>query len=104
MTGPLIYEDKRAQLPHRGRSGAADEPPDIIVLGGYVPDTSVVLKDLYRAGFGEKIGYSFGVNQVLADGVPHEVSEGTASLGAVGVRRFNCLQDAHRQDGTVGHR
>ncbi|MGO4174738.1 ABC transporter substrate-binding protein [Bosea sp. TAF32] len=76
----LIYEDKRASY-RTEIDQALRTNPDVIVLGGYVPDTSVVLKDLYRAGFGgKKIGFSFGVNQVLADGVPHEVSEGTASL------------------------
>lgn len=76
----LIYEDKRASY-RTEVDQALRTNPDVIVLGGYVPDTSVVLKDLYRAGFGgKKIGYSFGVNQVLADGLPHEVSEGTASL------------------------
>jgi branched-chain amino acid transport system substrate-binding protein len=76
----LIYEDKRAsyrtEVDQALRTG-----PDVIVLGGYVPDTAVVLKDLYRAGYdGKKVGFSFGVNQVLADSVPPEVSEGTASL------------------------
>ncbi|WP_244644125.1 ABC transporter substrate-binding protein [Azorhizobium oxalatiphilum] len=76
----LIYEDKRASY-RTEVDQALRTKPDVIVLGGYVPDTSVVLKDLYRAGFtGKKIGFSFGVNPVLADGVPAEVSEGTASL------------------------
>lgn len=76
----LIYEDKRASY-RTEVDQALRTNPDVIVLGGYVPDTSVVLKDLYRAGFeGNKIGFSFGVNQVLADGVQQEVSEGTHSL------------------------
>lgn len=76
----LIYEDKRAS--YRSEvDQALRANPDVIVLGGYVPDTSVVLKDLYRAGYtGNKVGFSFGVNQVLADGLPPEVSEGTTSL------------------------
>ena len=76
----LIYEDKRAS--YRSEvDQVLRANPDVIVLGGYVPDTSVVLKDLYRAGYtGNKIGFSFGVNQVLADGIPEDVSEGTASL------------------------
>lgn len=76
----LIYEDKRASYRTEVEQ-ALRTNPDVIVLGGYAPDTSVVLKDLYRAGFGsKKIGFSFGVNQVLADGLPPEVSEGTMSL------------------------
>ncbi|WP_085026438.1 ABC transporter substrate-binding protein [Ensifer aridi] len=76
----LIYEDKRASY-RTEVDQALRSNPDVVVLGGYVPDTSVVLKDLYRAGFeGNKIGFSFGVNQVLADGLQPEVSEGTHSL------------------------
>ncbi len=76
----LIYEDKKAS--YRSEvDQALRAKPDIIVLGGYVPDTAVVLKDLYRAGFGGKrIGFSFGVNQKLVEAVPGEVGEGVYSL------------------------
>ncbi|MET4691865.1 ABC transporter substrate-binding protein [Sinorhizobium fredii] len=76
----LIYEDKRAS--YRSEvDQALRANPDVIVLGGYVPDTAVVLKDLYRAGYeGNRIGFSFGVNQSLLKAVPAEVAEGTYSL------------------------
>ncbi len=76
----LIYEDKKAS--YRSEVDQALRfKPDVIVLGGYVPDTAVVLKDLYRAGYeGRRIGYSFGVNQKLMEAVPAEVSEGAYSL------------------------
>ena len=76
----LIYEDKKAS--YRSEvDQALRAKPDVIVLGGYVPDTAVVLKDLYRAGFsGKRIGFSFGVNQKLLEAVPAEVGEGTYSL------------------------
>jgi len=46
----LIYEDKKAS--YRSEvDQAMRAKPDVIVLGGYVPDTAVVLKDLYRAGY-----------------------------------------------------
>ncbi|WP_198086527.1 ABC transporter substrate-binding protein [Variovorax sp. E3] len=78
--GGLIYEDKKAS--YRSEvDQALRGKPDVIVLGGYVPDTSVVLKDLYRAGFeGKRIGFSFGVNQKLVEAVPAEVGNGTYSL------------------------
>jgi len=76
----LIYEDKKAS--YRSEVDQALKfKPDVIVLGGYVPDTAVVLKDLYRAGFeGRRIGFSFGVNQKLVEAVPAEVCEGAYSL------------------------
>jgi branched-chain amino acid transport system substrate-binding protein len=76
----LIYEDKKSSY-RTEVDQALRESPDIIVLGGYVPDTSVVLKDLYRAGYtGKKIGFSFGINDALTKAVPPEVSEGAYSL------------------------
>jgi branched-chain amino acid transport system substrate-binding protein len=76
----LIYEDKKAS--YRSEvDQALRAKPDVIVLGGYVPDTAVVLKDLYRAGFsGKRIGFSFGVNQKTLEAVPADVGEGTYSL------------------------
>ncbi|OKO83682.1 ABC transporter substrate-binding protein [Bradyrhizobium sp. AS23.2] len=78
--GGLIYEDKKSS--YRSEvDQALKESPDVIVLGGYVPDTSVVLKDLYRAGYtGKKLGFSFGINDALTKAVPAEVSEGAYSL------------------------
>lgn len=76
----LIYEDKKSS--YRSEvDQALRTKPDVIVLGGYVPDTSVVLKDLYRAGYdGKRIGFSFGINQKLVEAVPAEVGEGAYSL------------------------
>ena len=76
----LIYEDKKSS--YRSEvDQALKAKPDVIVLGGYVPDTSVVLKDLYRAGFdGKRIGFSFGINQKLVEAVPAEVGEGAYTL------------------------
>lgn len=76
----LIYEDRKSS--YRSEvDQALKESPDAIVLGGYVPDTAIVLKDLYRAGFsGKKVGFSFGVNDALTKAVPAEVSEGAYSL------------------------
>ncbi len=52
--------------------------PDAIVFGGYTPDTSVMLKDLYRADFkGTKIAFGYSVNQKLVESVPAEVVEKT---------------------------
>jgi len=92
--GGLIYEDKKSG--YRSEvDQALKSKPDLIVLGGYVPDTSVVLKDLYRAGFeGKRIGFSFGINQKLIEAVPAEVGEGAYSLvpsAAVGATAYKRL-------------
>ena len=65
--GGLIYQDNRASY-RTEVDQALRTNPDVIVLGGYVPDTAVVLKDLYRAGYeGKRIGFSFGVNKALTE-------------------------------------
>jgi branched-chain amino acid transport system substrate-binding protein len=69
----LIYDDKKPSY-----RSEVDEimrfNPDAIVLGGYAPDTTVMLKELYRAGYeGLKIAFAYAVNQQLLDGVPAEV-------------------------------
>lgn len=80
VPGGLIYEDKKTSY-RTEVDQALKTKPDVIVLGGYVPDTAVVLKDLYRANFaGKRMGLSFGVNQKLVEGVQKEVLEGTYSL------------------------
>lgn len=76
----LVYEDKKAS--YRSEiDKALKSNPDVIVLGGYVPDTAVVLRDLFRAGYsGHKVGFSFGINDALTKAVPKEVAEGAYSL------------------------
>jgi branched-chain amino acid transport system substrate-binding protein len=79
-TGSLVYDDKKPSY-----RTEVDEilrfNPDAIILGGYTPDTTVLLKDLFRAGFqGTKIGFAYAVNQQLVDSVPKEVVEGTLTL------------------------
>ncbi len=52
--------------------------PDAIFCAGYTPDTIVLLKDLYRAGYkGKIIGQAYAINQKLIDQVGQpEVVEG----------------------------
>jgi len=51
--------------------------PDYIFLGGYTPDTIVVLRDLFRAGFDGKImAGAFAVNKKLLEALPQEVTQG----------------------------
>ncbi len=79
-TAILIYDDKKPAY-----RSEVDEAlrfkPDAIVLGGYTPDTTVMLKDLYRADFaGLKIAFGYSVNQKLVESVPAEVVDKTYML------------------------
>lgn len=79
VTG-IIYEDKKASY-RTEVDRALKANPDAILLGGYVPDTAVILKDLFRASYNKpRIGLSFGINPKTLEAVPNEVSEGAYSL------------------------
>src|SRR6476646_5356470 len=65
--GSQIYDDKkttyRTEIDQALRFG-----PDAIFCAGYTPDTVVLLKDLYRAGYkGKILGQAYAVNQKLID-------------------------------------
>lgn len=73
----LIYDDKKTT--YRSEvDQALRANPDLILAGGYTPDSVVLLKDLYRAGFkGKVVGFAYSINQKLIDQVGQaEVVEG----------------------------
>ncbi len=65
--GSLIYDDKKPT--YRSEvDQALRYNPDLIFAAGYTPDTVVLLKDLFRAGFkGKIIGFAYSINQKLID-------------------------------------
>ncbi|WP_255468569.1 ABC transporter substrate-binding protein [Reyranella sp. CPCC 100927] len=75
--GSLIYDDKKPTY-RTEVDQALRFNPDAIFAAGYTPDTVVLLKDLYRAGFkGKVIGLAYSINQKLIDQVGQaEVVEG----------------------------
>lgn len=76
----VIYEDKKTSY-RTEVDQALKANPDLIFLGGYVPDTTVLLRDLYRSGFkGKMVGFSYGVNQKLIEAVPVEVVENVYTI------------------------
>jgi branched-chain amino acid transport system substrate-binding protein len=78
--GSLVYDDKRPSY-----RSEVDEilrfKPDAIIFGGYTPDTTVMLKDLLRAGYdGKKIAFAYAINQKLVESVPANVVEGAFTI------------------------
>lgn len=78
--GSLVYDDQKPS--YRSEVDAMLRfSPDALILGGYTPDTTVLLKDLFRAGFkGKKIAFAYSVNQKLIDSVPANVVEDCYTL------------------------
>jgi branched-chain amino acid transport system substrate-binding protein len=80
QTSTLIYDDKKPSYRSEVDQALRFEP-DTIILGGYTPDTTVLVKDLYRASFtGNKLAFAYAVNQKLLDSVPPETVEGCFTL------------------------
>lgn len=76
----LIYDDKKPSY-----RGEVDEvmrsKPDCVIFGGYTPDTTVMLKEFYRAGYtGKKIAFGYSVNDSLLAGLSADASEGVFTI------------------------
>lgn len=76
----LIYDANKPSL-RTEVDQALRARPDLIVLGGYTPDTTVLLRDIFRAGFrGKLLAYAYSVNQQMISALPNEVTEGIYTL------------------------
>lgn len=76
----LIYDDKKPAYRTEVDQALAGKP-DALIFGGYTPDTTVLLKDVFRAGYaGRKIAFGYSVNAKLLEGVPPEVAEGIFTI------------------------
>ena len=73
----LIYDDKKNTY-RTEVDQALRTSPDVILANGYTPDTVVLLKDLYRAGYqGKIVGFAYSINQKLIDQIgQNQVVEG----------------------------
>jgi ABC-type branched-subunit amino acid transport system substrate-binding protein len=77
LVGGVIYDKDKTTF-RSEIDQALRAKPDLIYLNGYTPDTTVVLKELFKAGYtGAKIAQGYAVNQKLLDSVPAEVTDGT---------------------------
>jgi branched-chain amino acid transport system substrate-binding protein len=72
----LIYEDRktsyRSEVDEIMRSR-----PDFIFMGGYQPDVTVLIRDIFRASYGGKLlAAAYAVNQQVVAGAPADVTNG----------------------------
>jgi branched-chain amino acid transport system substrate-binding protein len=80
LVGSLVYDKDKTSF----RSEvdiALQSDPDMIYLNGYTPDVTVVMKDLYKAGYDQgRVAQAYAVNQKLLDSLPAEVANGVYTL------------------------
>ena len=79
-TAMLIYDDKKPSY-----RSEVDEvlryKPDAVIFGGYSPDTTVMMKEFYRAAYkGKKIAFGYAVNEKMISGVPADVVEDVVTI------------------------
>jgi ABC-type branched-subunit amino acid transport system substrate-binding protein len=77
LVGAVIYDKDKTTF-RSEIDQAVRTKPDMVYLNGYTPDVTIVLKELFKAGYtGAKIAQGYAVNQKLLDSLPAEVSDGT---------------------------
>lgn len=80
MVGALIY-DKDKTTYRSEVDLALKTKPDLIYINGYAPDVTVILRDLYRAGFtGPRFAQSYAVTAKVLESLQPEVSEGVITV------------------------
>jgi branched-chain amino acid transport system substrate-binding protein len=94
MVGAVIYDKDKATF-RSEVDQAVRARPDMIYLNGYTPDVTIVLRELYKAGYAAgKVAQAYAVNQKLLNSLPHEVTDGTytvapsPSIDSPGYRRL----------------
>ena len=76
----LIYDDKKPSY-----RSEVDEvlryKADAVIFGGYSPDTTVMLKEFYRASYkGAKVAFGYSVNEKMIGSVPADVVEDVVTI------------------------
>jgi ABC-type branched-subunit amino acid transport system substrate-binding protein len=80
MMGTLIY-DKDKTTYRSEVDQALRTNPDLIYLNGYAPDVTILLRDLFRAGYtGMRFAQSYAVTTKVLESLPHEVTEGVITV------------------------
>src|SRR6266568_6133667 len=80
VAGQVIYDkDKttfRSEIDQALRSN-----PDMIYMNGYTPDLTVLVKDLFKAGYsGQRIAQGYAANAKLLSSLPTEVTDGIYAI------------------------
>jgi len=80
VVGSLVYDKDKTS--YRSEVDTAlNAKPDFLYLNGYAPDVSVILRDLYRAGYdGTRFCQSYALTGKSVQQLPHEVTQGVITV------------------------
>jgi branched-chain amino acid transport system substrate-binding protein len=77
VIGHVVYDREKTTF-RSEIDQALRAKPDMLFLNGYTPDVTVVLKEIFKAGYAAaKVAPAFAVNAKLLAALPHEVTDGT---------------------------
>jgi ABC-type branched-subunit amino acid transport system substrate-binding protein len=80
VTGSLIYDKDKTSYRSEVDQALKTEP-DMLYLGGYAPDVSVVLREVYRAGYaGSKFTQSYALTAKSLQDLPKPLTEGVITV------------------------
>src|SRR5499427_4642736 len=76
VVGQVIYDKDKTTF-RSEIDQALRAMPDMIYLNGYTPDLTVLMKDLYKAGYtGQRIAQGYAANAKLLASLPTDVTDG----------------------------
>jgi branched-chain amino acid transport system substrate-binding protein len=76
----LIYDIRKTSYRSEAEQVVAAQP-DLLFLGGYAADNTILLKDLFRANYGgAMMGFASGITDQLVSGAGKQVTEGIYTL------------------------
>ena len=77
LVGQVIYDKDKTTF-RSEVDQAVRAKPDMVYLNGYQPDCTILMKELFKAGYtGGKIAQGYAVNTKLLAALPSEVTDGT---------------------------
>jgi branched-chain amino acid transport system substrate-binding protein len=80
LVGAVVYDKDKTTF-RSEVDQALKAKPDMIYLNGYTPDVTVVMRELYKAGYtGGRVAQAYAVNQKLLNSLPAEVTDGTYTV------------------------
>jgi|SRR5579872_5927196 len=80
LLGQVVYDRDKTSFRSEIDLAMKDKP-DLIFLDGYTPDVTILLGDLFRAGYdGKKIARGYAVNEKLLSSLPPNVTEGVFTV------------------------
>lgn len=85
LSGKVVYEPKQASYRSELQQILAANP-DVVVMGSYLPDTTIILREWYQSGQNPNLKWiipGWAANEKLVEALGKEVTEGVISVDSI---------------------